>query len=78
MNHGEMLCSVCHFGRLRPRRVTYVQMFEGRPVVIPNVPALVCDVCGERVLDDQVLARLSGLLSQDGRHPPSPPRRPPL
>jgi YgiT-type zinc finger domain-containing protein len=56
------LCPVCHIGRLRAREITYTQVFEGQFIVIPNVSALVCDVCGEKVFDSKTLSRLSGLL----------------
>jgi YgiT-type zinc finger domain-containing protein len=58
------ICPICHYGKLGEREITYTQVFEGKLVVIPHVPALVCDVCGERILDDEVLTRLSGLLGQ--------------
>lgn len=64
MNSALPICPICHFGRLGERKITYTQVFEGKLVVIPNVSALVCDVCGERIVDDEVMTRLSGLLSQ--------------
>jgi YgiT-type zinc finger domain-containing protein len=60
-------CPTCHLGKLRVRKVSHAQAINGRLVVISNVPAAICDVCGERVLDDDVLYRLSGLLSPDDR-----------
>jgi YgiT-type zinc finger domain-containing protein len=62
MNTGESLCPICHLGRLRQHQVTYTQVFEDKFIVIPNVSALVCDVCGEKVFDNEMLRRLSGLL----------------
>ncbi len=41
---------------------------EERFIVIPNVPTLVCDVCGEKVFDRETLSRLSGLLGQSRAH----------
>jgi YgiT-type zinc finger domain-containing protein len=67
MNGVKSICPVCHFGKLQERKVTHTQIFQGRLIAIPNVPALVCDVCGEKILDDEVLIRLSGLLGQDKR-----------
>jgi YgiT-type zinc finger domain-containing protein len=67
MNIAEFICPVCHFGKLQDRRVTHTQVFEGQLIAISNVAALVCDVCGERILDDQVLTRLSGLLGPGRR-----------
>ena len=62
MNPHDIICPACHIGKLDVRKVTYSQVLEGHLLVIPNVSALVCDMCGERVLDDEVLSRLSGLL----------------
>jgi YgiT-type zinc finger domain-containing protein len=67
MDIGDSICPVCHVGKLRERAITYTQVYEGRFVVIPNVQALVCDVCGEKVFDNIVLGRLHGLLDID-RH----------
>jgi YgiT-type zinc finger domain-containing protein len=64
MSAENPICPICHFGKLGERQVTHTQIFEGQLIVIPNVPALVCDVCGEKILDDEVLTRLSGLLGQ--------------
>jgi YgiT-type zinc finger domain-containing protein len=51
-------------GKLRVRKTTYTQVFEGRFIVIPNVLTLICDFCGEKVFDNEMLRRLSGLLDQ--------------
>ena len=67
MNGVGMICPVCHFGKLQERRITHTQIYEGQFIAIPNALALVCDVCGERILDDEVLTCLSGLLGQDRR-----------
>jgi YgiT-type zinc finger domain-containing protein len=40
-------CDFCN-GRLEPRAVTVDSRRGGRLVVIENVPARVCDRCGER------------------------------
>jgi YgiT-type zinc finger domain-containing protein len=58
------LCPACHFGRLHERQITHAQLFGEQLIVIPNVSALVCDVCGEKILDEEMLSRLSGLLGQ--------------
>ena len=67
----EPLCSTCHIGKLRVQTVTYTQVIGGHLIVIPNTPAMVCDICGERLLDNEVLSRLSGLLGpgQQGMQP---------
>ena len=65
MNLDYITCPMCHVGKLEEQYVTHSQIFEGQLVVINHVPAMVCDVCGERILDSDVLARLSGLLGSE-------------
>ena len=62
MSDDQELCQTCHMGRLTVKMTTYTQVFDGHLVALHNVPALVCDMCGERVFDSQVLSRLAGLL----------------
>jgi YgiT-type zinc finger domain-containing protein len=67
MDMGDSICPVCHVGKLRERTLNYTQVYDGQFIVIPNVHALVCDVCGEKVLDHTMLGRLYGLLGIDRR-----------
>jgi len=62
MSSNHKLCQTCHMGRLTVKTTTYTQVFEGHLVALHNVPAMVCDMCGERVFDSQVLSRLACLL----------------
>ena len=62
MNHSETMCPMCHVGKLREIKTTFTQVFEGQLIVMPNVSALVCDVCGERTMAHDILLSLSGLL----------------
>lgn len=62
MSQFEALCPVCHVGKLREKKTTFTQVFEGQVIVMPNVSALVCDICGERTMDRDMLRNLSGLL----------------
>jgi HTH-type transcriptional regulator/antitoxin MqsA len=60
---SEQRCLYCG-GRLGEQRVTRAQRFQGRWVVIENLPAMVCQQCGERFyspeVHDLVLALVSG------------------
>ena len=70
-------CPKCHFGKLVARKATFTSMFEGQLLVAPNVSALVCDVCGETIMDQEVFHRLSGLLANERpRSPDIPSTRP--
>ena len=44
---SEQRCHYCG-GHLKEERVTRPQRYQGRWVVIENLPALVCQQCGER------------------------------
>jgi YgiT-type zinc finger domain-containing protein len=46
----RMICPTCKIGNLKPGRTFYTQMINNTMVVIKNVPALICDTCGEEVL----------------------------
>ncbi len=60
---SEQRCMICQ-GELELQRVTRAQEYEGRWVVIENLPALVCRQCGERYYTpdahDLVVALIQG------------------
>lgn len=62
------VCPNCHAGALRLRSVTYADWhaLEGSEdeqfVIIPRVPAWLCDVCGYKVFDATTIGWLAPLL----------------
>ena len=52
-----MECRVCR-GTLEERLITYVQRYKARVVIVENVPAEVCDQCGEELLRAEVVKRI--------------------
>ena len=54
-------CPVCRYGMVE-RRIRHVQEWEGRVVVFENVPAEVCDHCGEVLLAGPIVDRLNRVL----------------
>jgi YgiT-type zinc finger domain-containing protein len=62
------ICPCCHAGVLRRRAVTYADWHTVEDVgteqfiIIPRVPAWLCDVCGLKLFDEHVMARLKPLL----------------
>lgn len=60
-------CLYCG-GQLEPQLVTRLQVYQGRWVVIENVPALVCQQCGERFYTPQAHDIVVGFLT--GSTPP--------
>jgi YgiT-type zinc finger domain-containing protein len=60
-------CDFCQFGRLHARRVReYYRVGRGL-VVIDDVPAYVCDRCGERYYEAQVAKRMRVLSRRRSR-----------
>lgn len=65
------ICPSCHLGRLRKQIMVYVQWYGDNLLVANRMPAMVCDVCGERTYDDQAVESLQQLLWS---YPPAPAR----
>jgi YgiT-type zinc finger domain-containing protein len=53
-----MRCVVCRQGETRPGTTTLVLQRGGATVVINDVPARVCENCGEDYVDEQVAERV--------------------
>ena len=51
-----MRCVVCRQGETRPGKTTVVLQRDGATVVINDVPARVCENCGEEYVDEEVAA----------------------
>jgi len=61
-------CPFCG-GDLEERAIRYPQEYEGRIVILANVPAQVCRQCGEVFLEPDVIERVQRLVWE------SPPPR---
>jgi YgiT-type zinc finger domain-containing protein len=61
---------ICHFcgGELREELTTFVHEEDGKLIVVRNVPALVCQTCGEREYTPDVTHRIYDLV----KHSPRP------
>jgi YgiT-type zinc finger domain-containing protein len=53
-----MKCVVCRQGRTRPGKATMVLQRDGATVVINDVPARVCENCGEEYVDESVAEKV--------------------
>jgi YgiT-type zinc finger domain-containing protein len=47
-------CSICKTGTLRPGMTNVTHERDGHVVVVKNVPAEICDTCGEYYLDADI------------------------
>ncbi len=55
-------CPYCHTGRLQRRDMVYIQWHGDALLVVDRMPAIICDVCGEKAYDDQAVEHLQRLL----------------
>ena len=53
-----MNCIVCHHGQTRPGTTTVTFHRDGQTVVVNEVPAEVCENCGEAYVDEEVTAKV--------------------
>jgi len=56
-------CALCRNGRLRPGTKTNVFERDGTVLVVRDVPALVCDQCGDTYYDPEVTDRCRLMLN---------------
>lgn len=59
-----MKCIVCHHGETRPGTTTVTFHREGYTLVVNEVPADVCENCGEAYVDEAVTRRLLEMASE--------------
>ena len=58
-------CGVCH-GKMTKQLVTYSQFYKGNFIIVENVPAWVCEQCGDTLYDPETVDRLQKYIwSQD-------------
>ena len=53
-----MKCDVCTIGNRRPQLIRHNLTIDDRLVVVENVPAIVCDNCGEISIAPEVASGL--------------------
>ena len=71
MPHKLVQCLNCRIGTLRRGKATYAQPLGRKLVVVPNVSAWQCDVCGDFAYEDEVLVRVELLLGSQIERPKS-------
>ncbi|MBN1991791.1 MAG: YgiT-type zinc finger protein [Anaerolineae bacterium] len=65
------ICPSCHVGRLQRRIMVYLQWHDDTLLIANRMPAVVCDVCGDRIYDHDAVESLQQLLWS---YPPPPAR----
>lgn len=51
-----MKCQICKFGEMKKGRTQVVLTRNNATLIFRNVPALICDDCGEYYLDEKTAA----------------------
>jgi YgiT-type zinc finger domain-containing protein len=54
-------CNVCH-GKIKFTLTNYTQPYKDQIVIVENVPAWVCEQCGETYFDPEVVERIQDLI----------------
>jgi YgiT-type zinc finger domain-containing protein len=57
------VCPHCYFGRIQPGKRSFSARTNGKPVMVPDFPAWICDVCGFTIYDPASLMNLQRLLT---------------
>jgi YgiT-type zinc finger domain-containing protein len=70
------MCPYCHTGKMKQRKVVFVQWHDPNSIVVDWIPAMVCDTCGEKSYDSFALENLHRLLwpAANDRHASRPLR----
>lgn len=55
-------CPSCRIGRLGKRSMAYIEWHGNYLLIATRMPAQVCDICGERLYDDEAMENLYRLL----------------
>ena len=61
--HPELKCPICG-GNQKPAETTFTVDLGFGVVVIRQVPAFVCEICGEELIHDEVAASLEQIVEQ--------------
>jgi len=61
----NMLCANCGLGRYTTVNAPYVVWLGSRSVVVPNAPAIMCDMCNELIYEPYFIHTLQ-MLMDDG------------
>ncbi len=70
-------CNECAAGVMHARMITYFTWLGDELITVPNFPAWICDMCGNREYDQKAISWLSMLLDPNAGKP-TKRKRPPL
>jgi YgiT-type zinc finger domain-containing protein len=56
-------CTLCHAGTYREKLIVFSSRRGDRLVVVEDVPALVCDVCGDQIITEETAREIERVTS---------------
>ena len=62
-----MMCMICKHGKTEPGLTTVTLTRGNTTVVFRDVPAQICDNCGEEYVDEEITARLLAIAEEAAR-----------
>lgn len=76
------VCPRCYFGRIQPGKRSFAARTAGKPLIVPDFPAWICDVCGFTIYDPASLMNLQRILTNSSKPylpqaSPKPPKTKP-
>ena len=64
MTNETQVCDVCRIGRCHAVKAPYLYWVDDQMMVMPNSPALACDICGEVHFESTFLVGIERLLQE--------------
>lgn len=59
-----MKCQKCQIGRYHTTKAPFLHELNGQIMVLPDAPAITCDICGHTAYTDGFLHRMEFLLDR--------------
>ena len=60
-------CTLCHEGTYRERLVVFSSRHGDRVVVVDDVPAFVCDMCGDQIIAEATAREIERVVATEPR-----------
>lgn len=64
MTHETRSCEVCRIGHCQSIKAPYLYWVDDQMMVMPNSPALACDICGQVQFEPAFLVNIERLLQE--------------
>ncbi|MCA0453586.1 MAG: YgiT-type zinc finger protein [Chloroflexi bacterium] len=69
IDSSEFPCPNCQIGICQPKKTTYLTIYDGMLVSVPNTPVWQCDICQYQEFEHQAISRLETLLGLQDSQP---------